>query len=88
MPTGISDRVAGMINVFPNPFNQSTTIRFPNPSGEAYRMVLTDLSGKVCRIVNDITNSDYVLKRGELKEGMYFIELIGSQTFRCKIIMD
>ncbi|HDY89732.1 MAG TPA: T9SS type A sorting domain-containing protein [bacterium] len=76
------------IKAFPNPFSQSTTIIFPNPSREAFRMVLTDLSGKICRIVDGITTSEYVLKKGELKNGLYFIELRGPKIYRGEIVIE
>jgi hypothetical protein len=86
--TGLPIVNADPVKAYPNPFSRSTTIRFPNPSGSIYRMVLTDLSGKVCRIENDITGSKYVLKKGNLKEGFYFIELQGHKVYRGKIIVD
>ncbi|MFC2116603.1 T9SS type A sorting domain-containing protein [Bacteroidota bacterium] len=76
------------LTIFPNPMNSSTTILFPNPAGESHKMVLTDLSGKVYRIVEDITTSEYVLKKGDLKEGLYFIELRGPMIYRGKIVIE
>ena len=75
------------IKIYPNPFNKSTTIGFPNTAGMPYMMVLTDLSGKVYRIVDDITTSEYVLQKGDLKEGLYFIELRGPEIYRGKIVI-
>ncbi|MFC2116468.1 CUB domain-containing protein [Bacteroidota bacterium] len=87
--TGVTDNSYDKkLNIYPNPFNQSTTISFPNPSNESYRMVLTDLSGKVYRIVNDITTSDYVLQKGDLGNGLYFIELRGTENYRGKIVIE
>ncbi|MFC2115740.1 NosD domain-containing protein, partial [Bacteroidota bacterium] len=85
---GLSQISGQKIMIYPNPFNTSTTIRFPGSSGESYRMFLTDLSGKVCRIVDDITTSEYVLKKEDLKEGLYFIELRGPKIYRGKIVIE
>ncbi|MFC2113422.1 T9SS type A sorting domain-containing protein, partial [Bacteroidota bacterium] len=74
--------------IYPNPFNHSTTITFPNQSNELYRLVLTDLSGKVCRMVDGITTSEYVLEKGDLKNGLYFIELRGPKLYRGKIVIE
>ena len=79
---------AGSVKAYPNPFRQSTTIRFHNPARESYRLVLTDLSGKVCRIMEDITTSHYVLKRENLRKGLYFLELRGSETYRGKLLIE
>ncbi|KKK85057.1 hypothetical protein LCGC14_2777120, partial [marine sediment metagenome] len=58
IPTGLDKVGAGNLKLFPNPFSQSTTISFPNPSRESYSIVLTDLSGKVYRIKDGITTSE------------------------------
>jgi hypothetical protein len=50
--------------------------------------VLTDLSGKVCRIVDGITTPEYRLKRNGLKNGLYFIDLKGPETYRGKFVIE
>ncbi len=40
------------------------------------------------RIVEDIKVSEFVLEKGDLKEGVYFIELKGPETLRSKIIIE
>ena len=72
----------------PNPFNETTTLTINNPEGYSYILYVMDLSGKVCRIVIDINTSDYVLKKGDLKEGMYFLELRGVKIYRGKIVVE
>jgi len=47
-----------------------------------------DLSGKVWRMMEHITSSEYILEKGELVEGLYFIELRGPKTYRGKIIIE
>ena len=86
--TGLPVLTEGAVKAFPNPFSQTTVITFPNPAGEAYRMILTNLSGKVYQIVNDITTSEYVLEKGDLKDGFYFIELRGPKYYRGKIVIE
>jgi uncharacterized protein (TIGR02145 family) len=81
------DRI-NRISIFPNPFNESTTLNFNNPEGYNYKLYLTDLSGKVCRIVDGIITSEIVLEKGDLKQGFYFIELRGSEIYRGKIIIE
>jgi len=76
------------IGIYPNPFGQSTLLTFKNTEGHSYTLYLIDLSGKVCRIVENITTSEYVLEKGELKEGLYFVELRGEKLFRGKIIIE
>jgi hypothetical protein len=87
--TGIADHPSSnRIQVYPNPFNKSTTLLFNNPEGHPYTLYIMDLSGKVCRIVDNINTSRYVLEKKDLKEGFYFIELQGTRIFRGKIIIE
>ncbi len=88
IPTGLDKVGAGNLKLFPNPFSQSTTISFPNPSRESYSIVLTDLSGKVYRIKDGITTSEYVVRRADLKPGLYFIELRGPKIYRGKLVIE
>jgi len=78
----------GILEIFPNPFNQSATIRFENPSGKSYTLTITDLSGKVYRISDNITTSEFVLERKDLTQGFYFVELRGPSNYRGTIIIE
>ena len=72
----------------PNPFSESTILTFNNPEGHYYTLYIMDLSGKVCRIVNNINTSEYVLEKEGLKAGFYFIELRGQKLYRERIIVE
>lgn len=50
--------------------------------GSQYKLYIIDLSGKVCRIVDDIITSKYTVEKGDLKGGFYFIELRGLNIYR------
>jgi len=88
LQTYVHDVGINPVTVYPNPFSQRTTIRFSNADGSTYTLYLTDLSGKVCRVVNDITTAEYVLEKGTLKEGFYFVELRGPKIFKGKIVIE
>jgi len=77
-----------ILTVYPNPFNEFTTIQFSNPENSAYTLYVTDLSGKVCRIENNITSSEYLLDRNDLEKGIYFLEMRGHVSYRCKIMIE
>ncbi|KPK84903.1 MAG: hypothetical protein AMS27_08780 [Bacteroides sp. SM23_62_1] len=76
------------LKIYPNPFTHSTIIEFPNPLFEPYKFILTDISGKIQRIIGDITESRYKLDRGNLEKGLYFVELFGNQVFRGIVIIE
>lgn len=86
--TGLPVEWAGTIRTYPNPFTQSTTILFPNQVKEPYNLYLTDLSGKVCRIIGDIRDSKYILERDGLGTGLYFVELRGPKVYRGKLVIE
>jgi hypothetical protein len=89
LKTGINNLPsAAAITIFPNPFNQSTTIRFNNPDEYPYKLYIMDLSGKICRIVENLRTNQYVLERGNLNAGFYFIELRGPGIIRIKIVIE
>ena len=85
---GFDDVYSTNLRVYPNPFDESTTILFNNPESDIYTLYITDLSGKLCRIVNDITTSEFVLERGDLEQGIYFLELRGPRIYKGKIVIE
>jgi hypothetical protein len=76
------------IDIYPNPFSESTTLKFRNQEGFQYKLYIMDLSGKICQIIDDIYSSEYVLEKRNLKEGFYLIELRGPDIYRGKLIID
>ncbi len=77
-----------ILHIYPNPFIESATLKFSNPEGSSYNLYIMDLSGKVCRIMYNITTSEYLLEKGNLTKGFYFIELRGPCIYRGKIIIE
>jgi uncharacterized protein (TIGR02145 family) len=76
------------IDIYPNPFSESATLKFRNQEGFQYKLYIMDLSGKICQIIDDIYSSEYVLEKRNLKEGFYLIELRGPDIYRGKMIID
>jgi len=76
------------ISIYPNPFDESTTLMFNNPEGHPYSLYIMDITGKVCRVADNITTSEYVLEKGDLREGFYFVELRGPEIYRGKIVIE
>lgn len=77
-----------ILNINPNPFKESTILFFNNPENIPYVLYIIDLAGKVKRVVDNIMGSEYVLQKGDLKQGFYFIELRGPDIYRGKIIVE
>jgi len=89
LKTGIYDsRIAGNLTIYPNPFNEMTTLKFPNPENNLFRLRVIDLTGKILCDINGISGSDYVLERDDLEKGYYIIELSGDKVYRGRIVVE
>lgn len=86
--TGIKEIKKESLKVFPNPFDTRTTIYFDNPEHKEYQLTLYDLSGKKALETGKITSSGFVLERGNLKSGVYLMELIGENALISKIVIE
>ena len=86
--TGLNNYTKDQIIIYPNPFKESATFRWDNPGCNAHTLYVMDLSGKVYRIVENIRTSTYILKKGDLKEGLYIVELRGAKIYRAEIVIE
>ncbi|KPK84294.1 MAG: hypothetical protein AMS27_10390 [Bacteroides sp. SM23_62_1] len=86
--TGLDQKTYHEIRIYPNPFTDRVTIEFSNPDNNEYSLKITDLSGKVVIIVDNIKDSRYILERDGLENGYYIIELKGDNLYRCKIVVE
>lgn len=86
--TGFFSPSIEQIKIFPNPFSNKAIIQFPNSQSNNYDLVITDLTGKVVRIVSKITENNYELNKDGLPAGLYLIELRGPNIYRGKIIIE
>lgn len=73
-------------NVFPNPFNTSTTIRFKAGSQNHKGIVkIFDLMGNEVKQISNV-NGETTIDRDNLSEGIYFLKLIiDGKTYTRKI---
>ena len=60
--------------IYPNPFNNTSTIYFSNDKLSDVQLLLFDITGRVVRVYN--TNEDNItIERGALDQGIYYINL-------------
>ncbi|HHZ64456.1 MAG TPA: PKD domain-containing protein [Flavobacteriales bacterium] len=75
--------------IYPNPFNKSAKLVFPNNEQGLYELFLYDMIGNKVNIIQKTTENHYVLEKGNLSTGVYFIEIQGTvKTFRDRIIVE
>ncbi len=75
------------VQAYPNPFTEMCKIEFPNPGQTEYRLAVYNLGGKKVREIRQISDSEIILMRGDLKTGFYLFELRGENTYRGKFVV-
>ncbi len=79
--TGIDDRKLNSkhyYSVYPNPFNDFAIIKFDNPTNQLYTLKLFNSLGQLVRVVSDISSEKIIIKRKNLKSGVYSFQLQSS----------
>jgi len=67
------------INIYPNPSGHEVTIQMENPSNDAYRIEIYDLSGKVHHSQTGVYHND-LLSISKLDQGLYIVAFINEMT--------
>jgi hypothetical protein len=70
---GIEDVKPLVVNMFPNPADNSTMIRFNNSTAN-HTLLVTDILGNQISRVNNVRGS-YLIERGNLSSGIYFVQV-------------
>ncbi|MEE9462733.1 MAG: T9SS type A sorting domain-containing protein, partial [Bacteroidales bacterium] len=58
-----------------------------NPGQTEYHLAVYNLGGKKVREIRQITDSEIILMREDLKTGFYVFELRGENTYRGKFVV-
>ena len=76
-------------NIYPNPFNQSTTVVFYNEEQPSFELVLYGVLGEQVRVMKNITTNEAIIEKGHLTPGVYFISLQGlGKALRGKLMVE
>lgn len=81
---------AGMI-VFPNPFNESLSIRIETNSSEDTQLHIFDLNGRIVfsRLLEFTNSKSMTLSTSFLKAGFYVVEILrGNECSRWKVVKE
>ncbi len=68
------------IRIYPNPFVESTTLKFDNPDKKPYTVFVYTLTGNLIRSYNNIISDVLTIEKGDLNSGVYTIELVGESS--------
>lgn len=76
-----------IVNVFPNPFTDETTLNFTNEQPNR-KAILYNILGKEIQTYN-CNNKQSVIRKEELKNGIYFLKIIeGNNTTTKRLIVQ
>jgi len=81
------NNTAQNIEIYPNPMNSKTTVYFNNPNNTEYQLNIYDITGKIVKTVNNITDESVIIYKNQLNSGIYIIELKGNITYRNRLIV-
>ncbi len=78
------------VNIYPNPFNNNTTIEFNNLINELFTFRLFTASGKLVRAATNITVGRIEIRREGLAGGLYYYQLLSGNQIRAsgKLIIE
>lgn len=76
-----------LLDIYPNPFTDKTTIKFNNPNHSNYKLSVFSISGGKVFIMDNITTDKIEFKKGNLPKGVYLIELKGEKVFSGKMVV-
>jgi len=91
LTTGLNESIPGKLRVYPVPAEKHILVEVPDGifSGNALRMRILDLSGKIVYLSQklDLSGNRVTLDINHLSNGIYFLEVTDSRTVLRKMIM-
>ncbi|MGB3085504.1 MAG: T9SS type A sorting domain-containing protein, partial [Saprospiraceae bacterium] len=67
------------MRILPNPFSNSTIIRFDNSKGEVYSLTIVDVLGIEMKTIKNIQTGEVLVNRDQMNTGIYFATLKSSK---------
>jgi hypothetical protein len=88
-PSSIKDFEKDALLIFPNPFTNQTTVSFNNPTQSKADIKVIDSRGRTVRNYDGITGGSIIIKKEELSEGLYYIQLnLNNNVIRKPIVIQ
>lgn len=75
------------LSIYPNPMVNDSRIEFPNKNNESCRLIVIDASGRVVRIIENITDNNVLINREQLKPGIHIINIEGEKMYKGKLLV-
>jgi PKD repeat protein len=88
---GVDDKISqnktDKLLIYPNPMEDKSKVEFPNEKNQKYRLIVVDASGRVVRIIDNITGDNFIINREQLKPGVHIINLTGEKIYKGKLLV-
>ena len=82
------DGVNPMVTVFPNPFSETTTIKFYNPERSNFKLSVYNLIGNKVKEIDNIHSDNINISSDKLMPGIYTVELKSKQSqYQTKLLI-
>lgn len=83
-----TEHPTGKLKIYPNPMTGETYIEFPNENNSSYRLQITDASGRVVYIRNNVKENKITIARKHVKSsGLHLIILSGEKIYKGKLMV-
>ncbi len=83
--TGMPENEYENLVIYPNPFHTEARISWGSGESGPARIIIYNLQGKVMSDTFIEAGNSYVLQRGNLPEGLYFIKVMAEKLYQSKI---
>lgn len=74
------------LQVYPNPMKQNAVVIFPYDAGQSYQLSILNLNGQTI-YSKEVFSGEIEIERGNLKEGLYIIQIIGKKVYSRKLMV-
>ncbi|MFW5645537.1 MAG: T9SS type A sorting domain-containing protein, partial [Bacteroidota bacterium] len=83
--TDIEEYPGSELNISPNPFHTETHISWKSQNTGPARIIIYNLQGKIMKEEYSETSHEFILRRGNLTEGIYFIRVVTDKVYQSKL---
>ena len=66
------------VRVYPNPFNDQTSLLFKYDANKKYKLSITDTAGKLVKTINNISQGEVIIDMKNMDSGMYIFRILSN----------
>ncbi len=83
--TNIDENSFGELSISPNPFHTEALIKWESKNTNPARIIVYNLQGKIMKEEYSETTDEFILRRENLAEGIYFIRVVTDKVYQAKL---